>query len=125
MLIAVVIINIVIALTLLYVAWRLRRLQQQLSRVTQALVTAERATYTVLSKAPNFIYTGQRGISNLRLRNQVLDVQVQQLRQVLGLLFLGSRLWGKLGIRGEAKGVSQERKVQLHQSAERLRGNRK
>ncbi|BAZ42253.1 hypothetical protein NIES4101_82210 [Calothrix sp. NIES-4101] len=89
----VIIINILLALILLHLAGRLWRIRLSLAKAANALVAAERSTHTVLAQAPNFIYVGQRNISNLRLRNQVLELQIQQLRQVLSLLLLISQIW--------------------------------
>ncbi|PAX60400.1 hypothetical protein [Brunnivagina elsteri] len=96
----VIVINILISLMLLYAAWRLLRLRKLLTNAANALLVAERSTNVVLSKAPGFLYVRQGNISNLRLRNQVLELQIQQIRQLLSLLLfmyqLYSRYFGKL-----------------------------
>jgi hypothetical protein len=89
----VIVINILISLMLFYAAWRLWRLRQLLANAANALLAAERSTNVVLTKAPDFIYLRQRNISNLRLRNQVLELQIQQIQQLLSLLFFTSQLW--------------------------------
>jgi len=95
----VIVINILISLMLLYAAWRLLRLRKLLTNAANALLVAERSTNMVLSKAPDFLYVRQGNISNLRLRNQVLELQIQQIRQLLSLLLfmyqLGKRYFGK------------------------------
>jgi hypothetical protein len=96
----VIVVNILISLMLLYAAWRLWRLRKLLTKAANALLAAERSTNAVLSVAPNFISARQRSISNLRLRNQLLEMQIQQIRQLLSLLLftyqLYSRYFGKL-----------------------------
>jgi hypothetical protein len=96
----VIVINILISLMLFYAAWRLWRLRKLLGNAANALSAAERSTNAVLSKAPDFLHVRQSNISNLRLRNQVLELQIQQIRQLLSLLLfayqLYSRYFGKL-----------------------------
>ncbi|OUL28024.1 hypothetical protein BV372_25315 [Nostoc sp. T09] len=89
----VVILNILISLLLLYVAWRMWKLKQQIRIVADRLATYERYSHAVLYAAPENIYTAQQKISNLRQRNQSLEVQIQQVRQIISLLFLGRQVW--------------------------------
>ncbi len=92
----VVVINLAIALMLLYVAWRLRLLRQRLARVANTLSAIERSTHAVLWGAPNSIFLGQAGIYRLRQGNEPLQLQLQQVRQVLSLLVLGRQAWQRL-----------------------------
>lgn len=89
----VVIINTLISLILLYTAWRVWRLRLRLVRITNWLILTERCSHAVLYTAPEAIYIGQQNIHNLRQTNQALDIQIQQLRQILGLLVVGQRFW--------------------------------
>ncbi|NJL62265.1 MAG: hypothetical protein HC903_11050 [Methylacidiphilales bacterium] len=89
----VIVINILISLILLYGAWRLWRVRKVLANAANALLVAERSTSVVLTNAPDFMCVRQRNISNLRLRNQVLKLQIQQMQQILSLLFFVSQLW--------------------------------
>ncbi|MDF2388165.1 hypothetical protein JMG10_42475 [Nostoc ellipsosporum NOK] len=91
----VVVINILISLILLYVAWRVWQLKQKLAFIADRLTVYERNTHAVLSNAPKNIYTGQQNLHNLRQGNQGLQVQIQQVRQIVSLLFLGKRFWGR------------------------------
>lgn len=89
----VVIINLAIALILLYLAWQLRQIRQRLARLTITLIAIERSTHAVLWGAPNTIFVGQVGINRLRRGNEPLQLQLQQVRQVLSLLVVGRQTW--------------------------------
>ncbi len=89
----VVVLNTLIALMLLYVAWRVWKLKQKLEIVADRLAAYERCSHTVLYTAPEKIYTAQQNIYNLRQGNQKLEVQIQQVRQIISLLFLGRQVW--------------------------------
>lgn len=89
----VVVANLLIALTCLYVAWRVWKLRQVLATVANAVAIAERNTYRVLSRAPQGISRGQIGTSQLRSRYQKLRLQVQRLEEILQLINLLQRSW--------------------------------
>jgi chromosome condensin MukBEF ATPase and DNA-binding subunit MukB len=97
----VVIINTIISLILLYVAWRVWKLKQVLASVANNLTAYERATYAALHNTPEAIYSSQEKIHNLRQGNQNLQLQLQQVRQIISLLLLGQQTWrrysGQLG----------------------------
>lgn len=93
MVILVVILNLLLSLLCLYVAWRVWNLRRVLAATADAVTLAERNTYNVLHGAPNAIYRGQIGVEGLRERYQQLDLQVQQLQQVLTLLGLVKSIW--------------------------------
>ena len=89
----VVILNILLSLLCLYVAWQVWNLRRVLAATADAVTLEERNTYNVLHGAPNAIYNGQMGVEGLRERYQQLDRQVQQLQQVLTLLGLVRSIW--------------------------------
>ncbi len=89
----VVVINILISLMLVYIAWRLWKIRLTLKRVTNILIVAERNTQRVLGTAPELIYARKRNIQNLRQGNQSLESQIQQVRQIIGLLLSGTQWW--------------------------------
>jgi hypothetical protein len=89
----VVVLNTLIALMLLYVAWQVWKLKQKLGIVADKLAAYERCSHAVLYAAPEKIYLAQQNIYNLRQRNQNLEVQIQQVRQIISLLFLGRQIW--------------------------------
>jgi predicted PurR-regulated permease PerM len=92
MVILVILVNTLISLILLYVAWRVWQLKQQLAYIADSLTTYEICTHTALNKAPENIYLSQENIYSLRQRNQVLQMQIQQVRQIISLLLLGRQI---------------------------------
>lgn len=93
MLQVVVVLNVLISLLCLYVAWRLWMLRRSLAVAVNVLTNFERTTYTVLHGAPKAIYQGQLGVSGLRARYQQLEQQWQKVQQVLALLGLLQSVW--------------------------------
>ena len=93
MVILVVIINTLVSVVLLYVAWRVWQFKQQLAYIADRLTTYESCTNAALNKAPENIYLSQQNIYNLRQRNQALQIQIQQVRQIISLLLLGRQIW--------------------------------
>lgn len=98
----VVVINTLISLGLLYIAWRVWKLKLWLGKVADKLTVYERNTHAVLYQAPENIAMGQQKIHNLRQRNQKLQLQITQIRQIINLLLLGKRYWagsfGRIGL---------------------------
>jgi hypothetical protein len=93
MVILVILVNTVISVILLYVAWRVRQLKQQLEYIADRLTIYESCTHVALNKAPDNIYLSQENIYNLRQKNQVLQMQIQQVRQIISLLLQGQQIW--------------------------------
>jgi hypothetical protein len=93
MVILVILVNTVISVILLYVAWRVRQLKQQLEYIADRLTIYESCTHAALNKAPDNIYLSQENIYNLRQKNQVLQMQIQQVRQIISLLLQGQQIW--------------------------------
>lgn len=91
----VVTINILISLMLLFVAWRVWQLKKRIALLSDSLLHYERCSHNLLYKAPENIYLGQQNILNLRQSNQSLQIQIQQVRQIVSLLLLGRRNWGR------------------------------
>ncbi|HIK28610.1 MAG: hypothetical protein N3E45_14065 [Oscillatoriaceae bacterium SKW80] len=93
MLTLVIVINGVIALLCLYVAWQLRRLRRAIAKAANTLIAIERGTYRVLYKAPTLISKGQIGTRKLRQQYQKLQAQLWQLEQLLALWRKGRLIW--------------------------------
>jgi hypothetical protein len=93
MVILVILVNTLISLTLFYVVWRVQQLKQQLAYIADRLTAYESCTRIALNKAPENIYLSQQNIYNLRQKNQALQMQIQQVRQIIGLLLLGRQIW--------------------------------
>jgi hypothetical protein len=66
MVILVILVNTLISLILLYVAWRMWQLKQQLAYIADWLTAYESCTHIALNKAPENIYISQDNIYKLR-----------------------------------------------------------
>ncbi|KOP22638.1 hypothetical protein AMR41_29645 [Hapalosiphon sp. MRB220] len=95
----VVVINILISLILLYVAWRVWRLRLLLARLTNLFIIAERCSHALFSQAPQALDISRQNICHLRQTNQALELQIQQLQQIFSILFIGQRFWRQLSRR--------------------------
>ncbi|MEM9244969.1 MAG: hypothetical protein AAGA67_04395 [Cyanobacteria bacterium P01_F01_bin.153] len=97
MAIAVITINILLAIALSVVAFFCWQLRLALKDTVRALDIAERATHNVLGTAPEGVMTGQEGVAWLRQAMQEQGQQagpaIARLQQVLTLLiWITSRL---------------------------------
>ncbi len=97
MLTLVLILNALISLACLFVAWKLWNLRRVLGRVADVLLACERSTYRVLHGAPGAIAKAERGTNAARRGYQQLeaklDAQLQQVERVIRLLRVGQWLW--------------------------------
>ncbi|MDJ0687989.1 MAG: hypothetical protein QNJ41_05735 [Xenococcaceae cyanobacterium MO_188.B32] len=84
----VVVTNLFITLVNIYLAVKIMQLTRQLKRTTNTLIKCEKRIHSVLSLAPQFILPGQKNIDNLRQGYQLLQLQLQKIRQLLWLLSL-------------------------------------
>ena len=98
MVVTIVIINVSIALILLYVARRVWLLRQKLQRINNTLIAINRSAGAALTGTPNAIYKGQMGLSQLKQRNEPLQVQILRVRQVLSLLSVGQQAWQRFSL---------------------------
>jgi hypothetical protein len=89
----VIVLNLLIAIGCLYVAWQVWKLRSALSKASDAMVSAERATHRVLSGAPRGIGKGETGVRSLRRQYQRLEVKLLRVQQILKLLGLGQLVW--------------------------------
>jgi len=98
MVLIVVVINTLVALLCVGVAWQLWQLRQVLRRVTNTLLSLERITHAALNEAPEEIYKTQLSIYLLREvpHYQRLQSQLQQIQQVLKLLSWSQTAWRRL-----------------------------
>jgi hypothetical protein len=103
----VVVLNFLIALLCLGMAWQMGKVRRLLANATKALIVAERNTYNVLSPAPNAILKGQAGISWLTAQYQQSPYLLQPVQRVFVWLVIGQKIWlrgskwqrSKLGLR--------------------------
>ncbi|HLP91130.1 MAG TPA: hypothetical protein VK184_21445 [Nostocaceae cyanobacterium] len=93
MVITVVVINLLISLLLMFVAWQVWKLKQVLAVVADKLSEYERASYNGLHPAPENINLGQQGVYSLRQKQQGLKQQIQKAQQIISLMVLGRNLW--------------------------------
>jgi len=91
----VVIINTLISLLLLFIAWQVWKIKKQIAWVADRLTAYEQCSDTWLSQAPVNLDISQRNIHNLRQGNQSLQSKIQQVRQIISLLLLGKRYFPK------------------------------
>ncbi|MBW4594723.1 MAG: hypothetical protein KME46_17875 [Brasilonema angustatum HA4187-MV1] len=105
----VVVINILISLILLYVAWRVRRVKRRLTRIANIFIAAERSSHAVLYTAPQALYTSLGNINNLRQKDQPARLQIQRLRQIFSLVALGQQVWQSNFLRFRAKLVKKRK----------------
>lgn len=93
MLAAVVIINVLISLVCFYIAAKLWLLRRTIALFEARITAMNRCTSYVLGKSPNFFANKQQLAHQLRRDYQQLELQLQQVQQLLGLLGLGRMLW--------------------------------
>ena len=93
MLSAVVIINLLISLVCFYIAAKVWKIGRTIARFEIRIAAIERCSSNVLSTSPDFLGKRQQGVRQLRWRYQQLELQLQQVQQLLGLLGLGRMLW--------------------------------
>lgn len=89
----VVVINLALALMLVYVAWRVWRLRLQLAQVADVLSTYERSIHAGLRRTPKAIATVQLSIHQARQSSPLQDLELLRLQQVLTLLGVGRQIW--------------------------------
>jgi hypothetical protein len=92
MLIAVIVLNLALALYGFYLTWQMWGLRRAFSRAADALVNAERQTHNVLYGAPTAIERRQVGVQQLRQTYRQLEPKVRQAQQVLALVGMGRSL---------------------------------
>lgn len=93
MVILVIVINLALALMLIYGAWSVCRLRSQLAQLADALSGYERSVRAGLSGAPKAISTTQISIRQLRQRSPLKDLQLLRIQQLLTLLGVGQLFW--------------------------------
>ena len=95
MLTAVVIINLLISLVCFYIAAKVGKIRRTIAGFEKRIAAMERRSSNVLSNSSTFLAKRQQGALQLRRRYQQLELQLQQVQQLLGLLGLGRMLWSR------------------------------
>ena len=95
MLNAVVIINLLISVVCFYIAAKVWKIRGTIARLEIRIAAMERCSSNVLSTSPDFLGKRQQGTRQLRRRYQQLELQLQQVQQLFGLLGFGRMLWSR------------------------------
>lgn len=99
----VLVVNLLIGLICLGVAWQLWQLKHQLAELSHTLLSVEQVIYDVLHPAPGYIRQGQTGVGQLRQKYQSLQPQLQRLEQGLALIGLGRLVWRRFSFLQQPK----------------------
>ncbi|MBD1844910.1 hypothetical protein H6F89_16205 [Cyanobacteria bacterium FACHB-63] len=103
MLIAVIVLNLLLALYGFYLTWQMWNLRRTFSQAADALVLAEQNTHNLLSGAPEGIERRELTVRQLRQNYRQLQPKLQQAQKAMALLgmgrsmFLSPRLPQRLG----------------------------
>ncbi len=89
----VVIINTLLSIILLYVAWRVWKIKEVFASIANKFTDWERGAYNGLNPTPDKIYSGQQSIYQLRQKNRSLKLQIEKAQQIMGLLLVGRQIW--------------------------------
>lgn len=120
MLTVVVVLNVLISLLCLYVAWQVWNLRRVLGATADAVLVAERNTHKIFYGAPEAISQGQVAIGGVIDSYQQLELQLQKVQQVLTLLSLVQKVWG-LRTRAALRSTSLSPGVRLKRGRKRRR----
>lgn len=115
----VVVINVLISLLCLYVAWFLWNLRRSLSVAADVVTLFDRDTHNALYGAPNAISQGQLGVRASRGSYQKLEIQLQRVQQILAFLGLLQSL-----LRMVTRSSSNRNQRNLDAGKSRLRSRR-
>ncbi|MBE9010030.1 hypothetical protein IQ250_07410 [Pseudanabaenaceae cyanobacterium LEGE 13415] len=92
MLIAVIVLNLAIALYGFYLTWQMWNLRRTFSQAADALILAEQNTHHVLNGAPGEIERRGNGIRQLHQNYRALEPKLQQAQKALALIGMGRSL---------------------------------
>lgn len=93
MLTGVLIINLLISLVCFYIAAKMWKLRRILEGFESRLAAMNRCTTNILAQSPDFLGKRQQAARQLRRNYLQMELQLQQIQQLLGLLGLGRMLW--------------------------------
>lgn len=92
MLIAVIVLNLALALYGFYLTWQMWNLRRTFSQAADALILAERNTHNVLNGAPEEIDRKGSGIRQFHQNYRALEPKLQQAQKALALIGMGRSL---------------------------------
>lgn len=89
----VLVVNTILTLVCLVMAWKTWQLRRILGRVANTLTSTEETTRAFLQEAPDAIYVDQMGVYQLQEQYRQLGPQLLRAQQVLALLSLSQTVW--------------------------------
>lgn len=92
MLIAVIVLNLAIALYGFHLAWQMWNLRRAFSKAADALILAEQNTHNVLNGAPEAIARRGQGIRQFHQNYRALQPKLQQAQKALAVIGMGRSL---------------------------------
>ena len=93
MLAGVLIINLLISLFCFYITVKVWKVRRSIEGLETRVTALNRCTSNVLLKSPDLFAKRQQAARQLRRNYLQLELQLQQLQQLVGLLGLGRMLW--------------------------------
>lgn len=99
MLAIALVINTLIGVTCLVVAWQLWLLKARLAQVTHTLSAIERNVFNILHPAPETILKGQVGVRSLRESYKTLGPKLERIERSLSLLKFALSVWQRPRLR--------------------------
>lgn len=111
MLTVVLVINGLITLLCLFIAWQVWKISRVLGQVADTLIEVEQNTYNVLNPAPKVIMQGQKGMQQLRRQYRQLEPQLQKVERALALLGMGQLLWNRRSLVSQQFKSTKKRRI--------------
>jgi len=96
MIFLIIAVNLSITLLNIYIAIRILQLRILISRITNILINYERYFQVLLITAPKFINQGQNNIYHLRQRYQLLQLQINQIKQLIWVINYSLQVWRRI-----------------------------
>jgi hypothetical protein len=97
MVVFVVILNVLVGLGCLGVAWATWQVRRKVAKANSGILSVERSVYRILHPAPTAMAKAQRGSQGAREKYAKLEVQTQKMRQIVSLLSFGRVMWVRRG----------------------------
>lgn len=94
----VVTVNLLVAMFNIYLAFRVWQLRKIIALITAIITNCEIYLNYVLSNAPSIIKQRQENIYQFRQRYQLLQLQIQQIRQIIIVISWMYRIWRRYSL---------------------------
>lgn len=105
--VVVVVINLVLALILLFVAWQIWQLRLKLAQVADILLVYDRVTHAALYQTPDAIAAGQLAMRQVQQPNLPARLKLVRIQQVLNLLNVGLEIGQQTLLVGQSRFLRQ------------------